>query len=69
MEKGLPANIDAERFIPGSLLLDDRHFTEIADAVKTDDFALEKYRRIFVRMRELHSRGEAIDRVTWRTSS
>ena len=29
-EKGLPANIDAEKFILGSLLLDDSRFIEIA---------------------------------------
>ncbi|MEP6715258.1 MAG: replicative DNA helicase [Terriglobia bacterium] len=64
LEKGLPANIDAERFILGSVLLDDARFIEIAGVVMLDDFALEKHRRIFLRMSELHERGEKIDRVT-----
>ncbi|MDP9169570.1 MAG: replicative DNA helicase [Acidobacteriota bacterium] len=64
LEKGLPANIDAERFILGSVLLDDARFIEIAGVVSLDDFALEKHRRIFMRMSELHERGERIDRVT-----
>jgi replicative DNA helicase len=64
LEKGLPANIDAERFILGSVLLDDARFIEIAGVVSQDDFALEKHRRIFLRMSELHERGERIDRVT-----
>ena len=64
MAKGLPANIDAERFILGSVLLDDSRFVEIVPTLREDDFALEKHRRIFARMSELHSRGEAIDRVT-----
>jgi replicative DNA helicase len=64
LEKGLPANIDAERFILGSVLLDDARFVEIAGTIFQDDFALEKHRRIFQRMTELHDRGEKIDRVT-----
>jgi replicative DNA helicase len=63
-ERGLPANIDAEKFILGSLLLDDARFIEIAGVLLEDDFALEKHRRIFQRMSELHARGERIDRVT-----
>ena len=63
-DKGLPANIDAEKFILGSLLLDDTRFIEIAGVLVGDDFALEKHRRIFQRMSELHERGEKIDRVT-----
>ena len=63
-EKGLPANIDAEKFILGSLLLDDSRFIEIAGILLEEDFALEKHRRIFKRMSELHDRGEKIDRVT-----
>jgi archaellum biogenesis ATPase FlaH len=64
LDKGLPANIDAERFILGSVLLDDSRWRSIAGIVTNDDFALEKHRRIFGRMRELHERGEKIDRVT-----
>src|SRR6185437_16261416 len=64
LEKGLPANIDAEKFILGSLLLDDARFVDIAGSLADDDFALEKHRRIFQRMSDLHQRGERIDRVT-----
>jgi len=64
LQKGLPANIDAERFILGSILLDDSRFIDIAGIITHDDFALEKHRRIFTRMSDLHARGEKIDRVT-----
>jgi len=64
LQKGLPASLDAERFILGSVLLDDSRFIDIAGIVTKDDFALEKHRRIFTRMSELHARGEKIDRVT-----
>jgi replicative DNA helicase len=64
LQKGLPANIDAEKFILGSVLLDDSRFVEIAGILNNDDFALEKHRRIFTRMNDLHARDERIDRVT-----
>lgn len=64
LERGLPANIDAERFVLGSILLDDSRFLEAGETLRRDDFALEKHRRIFARMMEMHERGEKIDRVT-----
>src|SRR3977135_2935371 len=64
LEKGLPANLDAERFVLGSILLDDSYFIQTAGALDADDFSVEKHRRIFARMSEIHERGEKIDRVT-----
>lgn len=63
-EKGLPANADAERFVLGSILIDDQSFLQIAGMIEPEDFSLEKHRRIFLRMLELHERSERIDRVT-----
>ncbi len=64
LERGLPANLDAERFVLGSILLDDSSFISTAGALGADDFCLEKHRRIFSRMAELYERGERIDRIT-----
>src|SRR5436190_8946210 len=64
LEKGLPSNLDAERFVLGSILLDDSYFIQTAGALDTDDFSIEKHRRIFSRMAEIHARSERIDRVT-----
>jgi replicative DNA helicase len=63
-EKGLPTNIDAERFVLGSILLDDALYIQSAGALEADDFSLEKHRRVFKRMGELWDRGERIDRIT-----
>src|SRR5271167_3740840 len=63
-EKGLPTNLDAERFVLGSILLDDSLYIQAAGTLESDDFSLEKHRRIFSRMGELNERGERIDRVT-----
>ena len=54
LERGLPVNIDAERFILGSVMLDDARFIEIAGVIMEEDFALEKHRRIFRRLLQQH---------------
>ncbi|HXA67384.1 MAG TPA: replicative DNA helicase [Bryobacteraceae bacterium] len=64
LERGLPANLDAERFVLGAVLQDDSCFPSVASELKLEDFSLEKHRRIFLRMVDLHERGERIDRVT-----
>jgi len=53
-ERGLPVNVDAERFVLGSILLDDNLFIQAAGSLEPDDFSLEKHRRIFRRMGELN---------------
>ncbi len=64
LDKGLPSNVDAERFVLGSILLDDSQFIQVAGTLEPDDFSLEKHRRIFQRMIDLNARAERIDRVT-----
>ena len=64
LEKGLPSNVEAERLILGSVLLNADRFIEIAGLISHEDFSLEKHRRIYTRMFELHERGEKIDRIT-----
>jgi replicative DNA helicase len=64
VEKGLPTNVDAERFVLGSILLEDSLYVQAAGTLEADDFSLEKHRRIFKRMGDLQERGERIDRVT-----
>jgi replicative DNA helicase len=64
IEKGLPTNVDAERFVLGSILLDDSLYIQAAGTLEADDFSLEKHRRIFRRMGDLQERNEKIDRIT-----
>ena len=64
LERGLPANPDAERFVLGAILMDDALYIQVAGSLEAEDFSLEKHRRIFLRMGELYQRGERIDRVT-----
>ena len=65
---GLPCNVDCERFVLGSIMLDGSHYVPAAGALQTDDFALESHRRIWRRMTELHSRGDSIDYATLHNS-
>jgi replicative DNA helicase len=60
----LPDNIDAERFVLGAIMSNDTAFLLVAGTLTADDFSLEKHKRIFLRMSDLHERGEKIDRVT-----
>ncbi len=64
LEKGLPANLDAERFVLGSVMMNDIMFLQVAGTIDTGDFILEKHRRIFARMKDLYERREKIDRIT-----
>ena len=64
LERGLPVNLDAERFVLGAILMDDALYIQVAGSLESEDFSLEKHRRIFLRMGELYHRGERIDRVT-----
>ena len=61
---GMPQHVDAERFVLGSILLDDTQYVQAAGALVADDFSLEKHRRIFRRMGEISERGEKIDAIT-----
>ena len=64
VDRPLPANMDAERFVLGAIMSDDSTFLQAAGLLTPDDFSLEKHKRIFLRMSELNGRGEKIDRVT-----
>jgi replicative DNA helicase len=63
-ERGLPANADAERYVLGSILLNDDRYSDVFSILAAEDFSLEKHRRIFSRIKDLYDRGENIDRVT-----
>ena len=63
-EAGLPASIDGERTILGSILLDSAYFNEAAEKIEAEDFSLDSHQRIFLRMSELMNANQAVDVVT-----
>jgi replicative DNA helicase len=64
LDHPLPDNVDAERFVLGAIMSNDTAFLQVAGTLSPEDFSLEKHKRIFLRMSDLHERGEKIDRVT-----
>jgi replicative DNA helicase len=62
--KGLPANVDAEKVVLGSILLDDALYVQAAGSLESADFSLHPHSLIFRRMGDLQDRGDRIDRVT-----
>ena len=63
LRNGLPANLDAERLLLGSILLDGGVLVEKAAALQPGDFSLDKHQIIFRRMVDIHERGETVDRI------
>jgi replicative DNA helicase len=60
----MPASIDTERTILGSVLLDNALLNEAVEGLSPDDFYLDAHRRIYARMLELSEHGQAIDSIT-----
>jgi hypothetical protein len=60
----IPCNVDAEKFVLGSILLDEVVVASAMAALSPDDFSLEKHRRIYRRMCDLYGREEKLDVVT-----
>jgi replicative DNA helicase len=63
LERGLPASLEAERAILGSILLDNGLYDQ-ASLLKSDDFSLDAHRRIFARMSDLQAVGRPVDMIT-----
>lgn len=63
-EKGLPANVEAERSILGAILLDNAVCNQAIELLRRDDFFLDSHRRIFEKMIALTERIMPIDLIT-----
>ena len=60
LEKTLPNNLEAERAILGSILLDDSAMSQAA-ALREADFYLDHHRRVFGRMRTMAATSQRIE--------
>lgn len=60
----LPASIECEKVLLGSILLDDSLFADAAAVLAEEDFSYSSNRYIFRFMKALAGRGEKIDRIT-----
>ncbi len=59
-----PANLDAEKSVLGSVLLDNDVFASLEGTIQADHFYKEGHRKIFRAMDRLYRRGEPMDLVT-----
>lgn len=64
LERGLPANLEAEKTILGCILLDNGLYDEAAESISADEFSLDAHRRIFARMTDLRRSSKAVDQIT-----
>ncbi len=64
LEQGLPSSVETERFVLGSVLLNDQIWASVSAVLTADDFFLEKHRRIFLRMGEIAASSQPIEAVT-----
>ncbi len=65
-EKGLPANLEAERSVLGAILLDPASLHFVVPILDADDFFPDTHRRIYGAMLELSQRSAEIDVLTLR---
>lgn len=63
-ERGVPQNLEAERALLGSIILDNGALNLVVGTVGRDDFFSESNRAIFSKMLELSERSRIIDLVT-----
>ena len=65
MAKSLPANLEAEKFLLGILLLgEEESWDEVANIIKESDFFQPAHKRIFESVKELHQKGQPSDVIT-----
>lgn len=62
--KGLPVNIDAERFVLGAVMLDEAMMHAARPVLESADFSLEKHRRIWRAACDLYDSGTSVEGVT-----
>ena len=60
----LPANLDAEKYLLGSLLNDNSHFSAVSAILSRELFSAEKHRRIWGAIEDLVGSGTTADRLT-----
>ncbi len=63
-EKSVPQNLEAERALLGSILLDNGALNLAVEALSKDDFFSEAHRIMFEKMIEISERNRTIDLVT-----
>jgi replicative DNA helicase len=64
LERSLPSNVDAERSLLGSVLVNNENYYRIVEFLRPEDFYLDAHRVIFRHMTTLMENSRAIDLIT-----
>lgn len=64
LERSLPSNVDAERSLLGSVLVNNENYYRIVEFLRPEDFYLDSHRVIFRNMTTLMENSRAIDLIT-----
>jgi replicative DNA helicase len=64
MDRALPHNLEAEKCVLGSILINEQAFNQAAEVIDAQDFFRDAHRRIFEKMIALTDRSEPVDFVT-----
>ena len=64
LERSLPHNVDAEKSVLGSILVNNENYYRVIEILRPEDFYLDAHRVIFRQMVELMERSRAIDLIT-----
>ena len=63
-QRKLPASLEAEQSVLGSILIDPECFNVIAGILKSDDFYYEHHREMYLAMQDMYLQNRDIDIVT-----
>lgn len=66
--KALPSDLDAERALLGTLLIDPSVIGRVVQQIRPEDFSNERHQKMFQAAVELFVRSEPIDITTWAAS-
>ncbi len=64
LERPLPHNIDAEKSVLGSILVNNEYYYQVVETLRHEDFYLDAHRVIFRTMTEIFSASKAVDLIT-----
>ena len=64
LERTLPHNVDAEKSVLGSILVNNEHYYRVIESLRPEDFYLDAHRVIFRQMIELMEQSKVIDLIT-----
>lgn len=67
MVSGLPCDLESERMVLGSVMIDGGKISDLRDILAAEDFSSDRNRTIWGAFTGMYERGEKIDRVTLAT--